>query len=147
MTQNLLKICLQSLPCIYSIFVFVQVAKNEYIRYSYSVRYLETNIFGNCIWSGSRNEFDIRVTLHENRLPKMDLFDITFMFHVARISIRISKVCSFCPTEVHISGSMSMGAQNCHLGAFCIQQKKRFLVHTLIELLTTWPYINIVLIY
>ena len=30
---------------IYSVFVFGQVAKNEYIRYSYSVRLLETNIF------------------------------------------------------------------------------------------------------
>ena len=30
---------------IYSIFVFGQVTKNEYIRYSYSARLLETNIF------------------------------------------------------------------------------------------------------
>ena len=43
---------LQSLRCIYSIFVFVQVARNEYIRYSYSVRYLGTNIFSIRILSG-----------------------------------------------------------------------------------------------
>ena len=35
----------KSLHFIYSIFVFVQVAWNKYIRYSYSVRYLGTNIF------------------------------------------------------------------------------------------------------
>ena len=37
---------------IYSIFVFGQVAKNEYIRYSYSVRLGGTNIFYINIWSG-----------------------------------------------------------------------------------------------
>ena len=34
----------KSLHFIYSILVFVQVALNKYIRYSYSVRYLWTNI-------------------------------------------------------------------------------------------------------
>ena len=34
------------------IFVFSQVSKNEYIRYSYSVMYLLTNIFDICIRSG-----------------------------------------------------------------------------------------------
>ena len=37
---------------IYSIFVFGQVAKNEYIRYSYSVRLGGTNIFDIRIRSG-----------------------------------------------------------------------------------------------
>ena len=88
MKQNLLKICflggggLQSLRCINSIFVFVQVAKNEYslysylvysvfvfgqvtrneyIRYSYSGKVSFTNIFVFVFGQ----EFDIRVTLHE----------------------------------------------------------------------------------
>ena len=44
--------CLQIFHCIYSIFVFVQVAKNEYILYSYLVCYLWTNLFGIRIRSG-----------------------------------------------------------------------------------------------
>ena len=44
----------KSLHFIYSIFVFVQVAWNKYIRYSYSVRYLGTNIFDIRIRSGCK---------------------------------------------------------------------------------------------
>ena len=36
---------IKSLHCIYSIFIFGLVSKNEYIRYPYSIRYPGTNIF------------------------------------------------------------------------------------------------------
>ena len=47
---------LKSLHFIYSILVFGQVSKNEYIRYSHLVRYLKTNIFDIRIRSGCQTE-------------------------------------------------------------------------------------------
>ena len=45
---------IKSLHCMYSIFIFGLVSKNEYIRYSYSFRYLGTNIFDIRIRSGCK---------------------------------------------------------------------------------------------
>ena len=48
------KAVIKSLHCIYSIFIFGLVSKNEYIQYSYSFRYLGTNIFDIRIRSGCK---------------------------------------------------------------------------------------------
>ena len=48
------KAVIKSLHCIYSIFIFGLVSKNEYIQYSYLFRYLGTNIFDIRIRSGCK---------------------------------------------------------------------------------------------
>ena len=52
LVTNIFDICIRpiSKERIYSIFVFDQFPKNEYIRYSYSINLLITNIFDICIW-------------------------------------------------------------------------------------------------
>ena len=48
---------IKTLYFIYSIFVFGQVSKIEYIRYSYLVRYIGTNLFDICIHQVARHEY------------------------------------------------------------------------------------------
>ena len=56
-----IRICPSCIEQIYSIFAFGQVPRNKYIRYTYSVKLVETNIFVFGISYLIMNIFDIRI--------------------------------------------------------------------------------------